>query len=230
MRWAPSLEHFRLESADHDCSGKSSYPWSLATLQPILAINRKTLRTIDISTNHRPGLSGFDMRPFERLEEIRLTACTMFRLRETAAVDSENMAGLLAPSLRIFHFDLTLDKDPYRDIALDSFGVAEQNWLRHFAQMAVEKNCPLREIEIEFCPYPGFISIEHCNMCIYPWDRMDALARELAPDGILVCYSRPNLSRDDWAGALQTRCDCDGDRPCFACSGRRGDVPELEMY
>lgn len=231
MRWTSSLEHFRLDTTYHDYCyiPFPTGPWSLATLQSILAIHSTTLRSIDISTIDCPGLSGFDMRPFERLEELRLTHCTMFGTGEIAVVDSQNIALLLAPRLRFFHFDLIFD-DKLGRKELDSFGVAEQNWLRVFAQMAVEQNCPLQEIRIEFCPRPTFRSVEHCNMCIYPWDRMDAPARELAPEGIQVRYNPPNLSRDDWAGALKSRCDCEGHRLCYACSGRREDVTEVPVY
>lgn len=231
MRWTPTLEHFRLDTTYHDYCYIPFHtgPWSLDTLQSILAIHRTTLRSIDISTIDRPGLSGFDMRPFERLEELRLTPCTMFGSGEIAVVDNHNMALLLAPRLRCFHFDLVFNDQLCRK-ELDSFGVAEQNWLRVFAHMAVEQNCPLQEIKIELSPRPTFRSVEHCNMCIYPWDRMDALGRELAPEGIQVRYNPPNLSRDDWAGALKTRCDCEGHRLCFACSGRREDVTEVPVY
>ncbi|KAL3471340.1 hypothetical protein BJX99DRAFT_263360 [Aspergillus californicus] len=187
LRWPAKLEEFSL-----DFTYGSAYSelglyddWSLATLQPILAIHKNTLRSINVTHVNRQGLTGFDLRGFPVLEEISLSS--------TASMDTEKgwrcysfedhlLANIQPPSLRVFHWDLAFEDQQHQE-GLSDFGRKEEDWLRAYGHAAIRRKCPLREIRITYSPasYEG-----RCDTDIYPWDRMDALDEELKPNGIRV--------------------------------------------
>lgn len=165
--------------------------WSLAILQPILAIHKSTLRSISIRCINEPGLDGFDLHDFESLEELCLSYQTT-----NGTADIHLIPNLLAPRLRIFHWDLTLE-DQQCNETLECFQQKEEDWLRTLALTAVSQGCPLRGIEITFTPLFSYYFDG-----VYPWDRMDALGRELQPHGIQVGYNPPSTSREEYMDIL----------------------------
>jgi hypothetical protein len=161
--------------------------WSLAILQRILAIHKSTLRSIRIRCINVPGLDRFDLREFENLEELSLSY-----LSTNGTVGIHLIPNLLAPHLRVFHWDLTRE-DQQCNESLGDFQQKEEDWLRRLALTAVTQGCPLRRIEITFTPL-----FTYYFDGVYPWDRMDALGRELQPHGIQVCYNPPSTSREEY--------------------------------
>ncbi|CAI7594360.1 unnamed protein product [Penicillium discolor] len=202
VRWPRCLEEFELKYSSGDnfaTSGLYSY-WSLATLQPILYIHRKTLRSIKLYGLHKSGFDGFDLREFENLEKLSLASqfCghQLFKRNEIC----EPPDGLLAPRLRVFHWDLTL-LDQQCGEGLGDFGQEEENWLRLLARKAIKHGCPLQRIEITFNPViEEYISITDE---VYPWDRMDNMGADLRPHGIEVSYNTPSVSRERYSMLLE---------------------------
>lgn len=156
-------------------------------MQPILAIHKSTLRSISISCINVAGLDGFDLHEFENLEELSLSYQST-----KGTVDIHLIPNFLAPQLRVFHWDLTLE-DQQCNENLGDFQQKEEDWLRRLALTAITQGCPLRRIEITFTPlYTYYFD------GVYPWDRMDALGRELQPHGIQVGYNPPCTSREGY--------------------------------
>lgn len=193
VRWPARLEKFTLEHTYSACYSVIGLydDWSLAVLQPTLTIHKSTLRTIKIRCINVGGLTGFDLRDFEKLQELSLSYQTT-----RGTTDIHLIPNLLAPQLRVFHWDLTLE-DQQCNESFDFFQQNEEDWLRTLALTAIEQGCPLRRIEIKFTPmYSSPIGV-------YPWDRMDALGRELQPHGIKVCYNNPSMSREEYMEILE---------------------------
>ncbi|KAF7516711.1 hypothetical protein PCG10_001978 [Penicillium crustosum] len=198
VRWPRRLEEFELKySFGDDFATSGLYgSWSLATLQPILYTHRKTLRSIKLYGLHKSGFDGFDLREFENLEKLSLASHfsghQLFKMNEIC----EPPDSLLAPRLRVFHWDLTL-LDQQCGESLRDFGQAEEDWLRLLARKAIKHRCPLRRIEITFNPdVDQYISITDE---VYPWDRMDAMGADLRPYGIEVSYNSPSVSRERYS-------------------------------
>ncbi|KAL4746854.1 hypothetical protein BDW72DRAFT_183940 [Aspergillus terricola var. indicus] len=201
VQWPEILEEFHLEFTFGDSYsdiGAYSY-WSLATLQPILAIHKSTLRSIKIRALDTGGLAGFDAREFERLEELSLSSATICRSYKAWKRDDHTLSTLLGPRLRAFALDMTLEDQQHTE-SLNDFSEEEENWLRALCHLAVRQQLPLREIRIQFAPYEYDL---YDSNSWYPWDRMDDLNREFQLHGIRVRYSPPTVSRaefEEWIG------------------------------
>ncbi|KAL2812685.1 glycerate kinase [Aspergillus cavernicola] len=192
IRWPAMLEEFELEYTFGWCySVLGLYSdWSLATLQPILALHRLTLRTISIRCICIGGLAGFDLRAFGSLEELTLSSAATSEGWQQYSSNTDMMRNMLAPRLRSFHWDLTFDDQQCQE-QLSYIGQEEEDWLRALGYLAVKQRC-LRLIGIKFTPPGGGCDAK----CKYPWDRMDALDREFQPHNIRICYNTPSVSRE----------------------------------
>jgi hypothetical protein len=174
--------------------------WSLSTLQPILAIHQTTLRYIRIRCINEGGLAGFDVRTFQNLEELCLSSATTNRGGRTNTAEGNLIPNLLAPRLRVFHWDLTFeDQQHVEDLA--DFAQGEEDWLRTVAYAAMKAKCPLQTLQITFTPLS---IVSNCDL-VYPWDRMDALGRELQSAGIQVCYNPPSVSRKEFSEDIERK-------------------------
>ncbi|KAL4737419.1 hypothetical protein BDV11DRAFT_155059 [Aspergillus similis] len=196
VQWPEVLEEFHLEFTFGDSYsdiGACDY-WSLATLQPILAINKSTLRSIKIRALNIGGLAGFDAREFERLEELSLSSATICRTYKAWERDDHTLSTLLGPRLRAFELDMTLEDQQHTE-CFNDFGEEEENWLRALVRLAVKQRCPLREVRIQFAPYEYYLYDSNVR---YPWDRMDDLDREFQLHGTRVRYPPPTVSRADF--------------------------------
>ncbi|KAJ5977500.1 hypothetical protein N7501_000842 [Penicillium viridicatum] len=191
VRWPRRLEEFELKySSGDDFATSGLYnAWSLATLQPILYIHRKTLRSIKLYGLNKNGFDGFDLREFENLEKLSLASGFSGHHPFNRNESCEPPDSLLASRLRVFHWDLTL-LDQQCCEGLRDFGQAEEDWLRLLARKAIKHGCPLQRIEITFNPVDDYIRITDK---VYPWDRMDAMGADLRPHGIEVSYDTPTL-------------------------------------
>ncbi|KAJ5817489.1 hypothetical protein N7447_007497 [Penicillium robsamsonii] len=193
VRWSRRLEEFELKfTFGDDFATPGLYKdWSLATLQPILSLHRKTLRSLTLDAINCPGIHGLDLRQFENLDELSLSSqITGHQQRRYGNEYFEPPDGLLAPRLRVFHWDLTL-VDQQCCEGFDGFGQVEEDWLRQLARRAIQRGCPLRKIEIKFTPGEWSFDSD-----VYPWDRMDAIGRELRPHGVELSYNPPSVSKE----------------------------------
>ncbi|KAL4816817.1 hypothetical protein BDW67DRAFT_175112 [Aspergillus spinulosporus] len=196
VQWPEILEEFHLEFTFGDnYSDRGAYNcWGLATLRPILAIHKSTLRSIKIHTLNFRGLGGFDAREFEHLEELSFSYSIICQQYKAWKRDDHTLSTLVGPRLRSFELDLTLEDQQHFE-SLSDFGEIEENWLRALGKFAVRQRYPLREIRIQFAPYAPDTSVSDCR---YPWDRMDDLDREFQLHGIRVRYSPPTISRAEF--------------------------------
>ncbi|KAL3429563.1 hypothetical protein BDV09DRAFT_190015 [Aspergillus tetrazonus] len=201
FQWPEVLEEFHLQYTfgDNYSDGGAYDSWGLATLRPILAIHKSTLRSIKIRALNIRGLAGFDVREFERLEELSLSSSIICRLYKAWKHDDHTLSTLVGPRLRSFELDLTLEDQQHCE-SLGDFGEMEENWLRALAHFAVRQEYPLREIRIQFAPY-GYETSDLDGR--YSWDRMDDLDRELQLHGIRVHYSPPTVSRAEFEKILK---------------------------
>jgi hypothetical protein len=137
----------------------------------------------------------FDLSEFTALESLELSIWQIsvggFRTPRILEFKPEDEI-LLAPNLKSFKLDFTV-YDQHSESWTD-LGETEVNWLRSFAEAAVRKNVPFREISICFNPESYGIAKKNG----YPWDRMTALQDELRPKGITVSYNEPSLAREEW--------------------------------
>lgn len=137
----------------------------------------------------------FDLSEFTALESLEISLWqlrTWGRGKRTLEFTAEDEILLAAPNLKSFRLDFTkfgLDPEAWSDL-----GEMEVNWLRSFAEAAVARKAPLREVSIRFSPEAYGITEEDG----WPWDRMTALQDELQPKGIMVSYNEPPISREAW--------------------------------
>ncbi|KAL2826934.1 hypothetical protein BJY01DRAFT_229456 [Aspergillus pseudoustus] len=199
VRWPKALEQIKIKHTFSECYAYPSLyrEWSLATLHPILAIHKSTLRRISIRCINRAGLAGFDLREFPNLEDLKLSALTTCRNREHRYTpEYQYIPNLLAPRLRIFRWDLTLE-DQQCSEQLEDFAQREEDFLRAFASAAVQAASPssLREIRVKFTPDAYVWDAD----ALYPWDRMDAVDREFRDRGIRVKYNAPTATQEEFS-------------------------------
>jgi hypothetical protein len=72
-------------------------------------------------------------------------------------------------------------------------------WLRRLAQVALERKASLQEIRIQFDPeYWG----PDARKIDYPWDQMDALNKDFQARGIIITYTKPKVTREEWSASL----------------------------
>ncbi|KAL4956309.1 hypothetical protein BDW69DRAFT_89715 [Aspergillus filifer] len=201
VKWPHTLESFDLHFTFGACYSKAGLyeDWSLATLQPILAIHRSTLRSISIRCINSGGLSGFDMRAFPRLEELCLSKGATSPHYRDSLIHANLIPNLIAPQLRIFHWDMTLEDQQCME-TLYCLQDEEENFLRAIAHAAIEAKVPLRMLRVTYEPDTWLK-----NEIGYPWDRLDALGREpeLLAAGIRVCYNTPNIRREEFEKKIE---------------------------
>ncbi|KAL5337059.1 hypothetical protein BJX70DRAFT_400082 [Aspergillus crustosus] len=192
VRWPTMLESFDIQytrGAYYSELGVYTQ-WDLNTLQPILAIHRTTLKFIGIGGIYIRGLAGFDVRDFPNLQELRLSEATTSPTHQNSAANVRHIPNLLAPRLRVFHWDLNLEDQESLE-TLDSFAQEQEEFLRAVGNEAIKAKCPLQTLKITYTPHDFTLNAESQ----YPWDRIDALDREFQPAGIRVCYNSPRMSR-----------------------------------
>jgi hypothetical protein len=168
-------------------------------LQPILATQRATLTHIRIQKIFSSGIEDFDMTRFPKLQSLWLS-------HDLTGTDTSLVANLVAPHLRVFHWDQQLEDQQCCE-TLGSFGQREEDWLQAFAAAAVERKSTLRQIRIYYRPDPYLYSYngEDEDPLLYPWDRMDKIARDIQPHGIHLSYNKPNITREEFNKHLEDR-------------------------
>ncbi|KAL3455038.1 hypothetical protein BJX64DRAFT_91268 [Aspergillus heterothallicus] len=196
VRWPKALNTIKIEHTFGQCYSKSGLhrTWSLATLQPILAIHASTLRRISVRCINIGGLAGLDLRGFPNLEELKLSAQTTTNEFQDYTAGQKLLPNLLAPRLRLFYWDHTLE-DQQCEEQLRFFAQAEEDFLRALANAVFDAGLVcFREIRIQFTPHAYVYEPEE----IYPWDRMDAVDREVRGRGVRVTYNKPTCTKEEF--------------------------------
>ena len=192
LAWPAKLEVFKFRfsySPDYDRDGLST-DWSLGTFRRVLMPQAQSLRTIEIRNINKTGLDGFVLSAFSRLENLLLS-------HGSTGTDSSLISNLIAPNLQSFHWDLTLE-DQQCGETLDNFGQEEEDWLRALVDAAIRGKSRLGEIRVTFTPEEWVQDFNPNNKPVYPWDRMDAIAREIEPRGLALRYNTPTTTREQF--------------------------------
>ncbi|KAK4157409.1 hypothetical protein C8A00DRAFT_11782 [Chaetomidium leptoderma] len=202
LSWPARLEKFTY-------LGRCGTGWSDLNLRRVWSclvphlLSLQSIRITHNMTRFSPmadSLTGVDFTFFESLTFLSLSYW---------ATGSSNTGGkessLLAPRLEVFEW--TFQTQSQRQLFLNRFHQAEEDFLRRLAVAAGEKKIPLREIAVVFSPVPAMeINEGVCHGITettveYPWDRMDRLADEIRCLGIELTYNTPSVSREDCEAA-----------------------------
>ena len=187
VSWPEAITELEFEplSMCHYDSTSDINAWGLQQLMPILTFQKDKLRRLSISRLplDNTGLSGFSVADFPYLEELNLSYWS------TGSQVAEQ-ANLLAPRLRKLTWSFNIDG------MIDGmgchpceFGEAEEMWVRSMMRTAMAKKSRLRHVHIDFYPYFEGYSFDAATV-VYPWDRIDALAKEFEVVGMrLTCES-----------------------------------------
>ena len=160
----------------------------------MLLIHRDTLRTLQIGFIS-PGGSRhlFHASDFPNLEFLQLSRYQMSQDLRFSRSDAD---ALLAPRLQRFEWDFSIHDRarPFREGCTD-FGEREEQWLRSFARVAIERSAALKSIRVAFSPeerdWPR-------GQSEYPWDRLDSIRVEVQPQGITLTWSTPSITKEAW--------------------------------
>ncbi len=206
LRWPKRLEKLT-------CLGRSRPGWSPIGFRDVwsaLVPHLLSVQSVRVGsvTNSTPSSSMSGM--LTGVDFTLFGALTFLSLSYWATGSGPGEGCLLAPHLETFEW--AFDADDKRPLFLNDFGQEEEDFLRRLAAAAIERNVPLRNIDIVFTPastvktqdkglkYLGVTEAEF----EYPWDRMDRLAHEMRLLGIKLWYNKPSVSREQFEAAVFT--------------------------
>ncbi|KAE8326020.1 hypothetical protein BDV39DRAFT_206406 [Aspergillus sergii] len=197
ITWPKSLVHFHLGTF-YD----NPFYIDLPMLSEWLAIHKDTLKSIDIGSLSRGGGRRlFNACDFPKLEVLTLSRWHLAGWRphhdEGLTFSPLHADLLLGASLHTFTLDFTV-YDQHSEGWTD-FGEREEHWVRQVAKAAIARKAALRKIKIIFNP-DYWDSTEEQG---YPWDRMDRIRDEIQPHGLVLEYSEPALTKEEWLRRLR---------------------------
>lgn len=197
-RWPVNLEgfSFRLPSEYPYAGEHSLSTYTLGKLQPILAAQKATLTHVRIRELYSMGLEEFNVTDFPKLRSLSLS-------HGLTGTDTTYVGNLVAPNLREFHWDMTLE-DQQLGETLGNFAQPEEDWLRALSAAAIDRKSALHHIRIQFSPEAFIYSHERKTIHDkYPWDRMDQIGREVQPHGITISYNIPTVTKEEFREMLE---------------------------
>ncbi len=195
------------------CLGRSRSGWSPIELRDVwsaLVPHLLSIQSVRIGSVTNPTLYSSMSGMLTGVDFTFFGALTFLSLSYWATGSGPGEGCLLAPHLETFEW--AFDADDKRPLFLNDFGQEEEDFLRRLAAAAIERNVPLRNIDIVFTPastvktqdkglkYLGVTEAEF----EYPWDRMDRLAHEMRLLGIKLWYNKPSVSREQFEAAVFT--------------------------
>ncbi|KAF4332003.1 f-box domain protein [Fusarium beomiforme] len=189
IRWPKKLQKLWFRPFCAWSTGQSGLfsRWSFAVMQPILETQMANLRELSIPDLDIGGIEDLDFSNFMKLEILKLPS-TVTRYR------AGDVPRLVAPNLRVFEWRVINGNNECEE-EVDDFGQEQEDWVRAFVRRAVDCKTKLETFYIEFSPIMGRV---YRNV-VYPWDRMDSVARQSEPHGIKIRYSPPTFSKEDLA-------------------------------
>ncbi|CAI4212013.1 unnamed protein product [Parascedosporium putredinis] len=178
IAWPENLVELALET-DPDGYGSAERP-GIAQFMRLLGPQKRTLRKLALgSTKRMTGLQTFDVRDFDKLEELNVSV--------TSVIPEQGLQErLLAPGLRKFTLCFNTEGDQ-RDGVLPVGLRAQGDCLAAgLALLALERKVPLEEIFLDFYPDDQGMRPEELGDMIKSWEYIDQLRDELGPLGIKV--------------------------------------------
>ena len=136
----------------------------------------------------------FRAADFPSLEALTLSR---WQMEEDLCHPAQDAEVLLGPKLEYFGWDFTVMEECWSECYTNMgnhFSSREEEWLRQVLRQAIAKQTPLKRVVITFNVSES--TGECCRE--YPWDRMEKLNSEFTPHGIMVEYSEPPITRDEW--------------------------------
>ncbi|KAH8900631.1 hypothetical protein GQ53DRAFT_835591 [Thozetella sp. PMI_491] len=191
LRWPARLEKLAFEYEYAGRYGRfrpsMDETWGMSVLVDAISTHRKSLRCLSVANLPRQGIEYADLSTFTSLEFLSLSSGV------TGQNYSEHLlAHLAAPGLKTFRWDLT---NPYGQQSLYDFGEREENWLRMLVQVLTARQVPLRHLRLEFNPNTKICYTVMYERYFYPWDRLDDIARDVEPHGIVVSCNPPTITK-----------------------------------
>jgi hypothetical protein len=170
-------------------------------IKQMLLQHRESLTDLDIGYLSGDGTGKFPhWSEFPNLENLALSRWLFESSRENPGLpefQEKHADYILAPALKRFTLAFAI-WDQHSE-QWEDFGQKEEAWVRRLAQVALERKASLQEIRIQFDPeYWG----PNARKIDYPWDRMDALNKEFQTQGIMITYTKPPVTREEWSAGL----------------------------
>lgn len=169
-------------------------------MQPILETQIASLRELTIMelTRHDDRTVGdienLDLTAFAKLEVLTLPSFF-------TGYDKRHIPRIVAPSLRVLNwlipFYNSTGKWGHREETVEDFGQEQEDWVRAMVDFVAKEQRNLREIYVDFQPHE-FRSMDRVEGFVYPWDRLDEMARDSEKFGIQLRYEEPSVSREDF--------------------------------
>ena len=142
-----------------------------------------------------------DFSAFTALRDLTTSPWGMSRSLDFS---EENAALFLPPNVEKFTWCFEKDTEVYHG----DFSDRDEKWLGVLLRIAIKKKTQLKEVYINFNPtdepwneFVQDLSHHYRQPTKYAWDRLDNLKRAFEPQGIILTYSNPTISRDNWITA-----------------------------
>ncbi|KAF3396635.1 hypothetical protein DPV78_008000 [Talaromyces pinophilus] len=196
LSWPVRLSKFTLAPFYHNV-----HYIDLPMIKQMLLQHRESLTDLDIGYLSPDGTGKFShWSEFPNLENLTLSRWLFEASRENPNLrefQDELADYILAPGLKRFTLAFAI-WDQHSE-QWNDFGQEDEAWVRRLAQVALERKAALQEIRIQFDPEwwgPDACQTE------YPWDRMDALNKEFQTRGIIITYTKPPVTREEWSTGI----------------------------
>lgn len=198
LKWPSTLVRLCLSQLTN------SVYWSHYTLDmvgPILSIHRESLQhiTVDIipggknedNTWTRSGIPDFSK--FHCLRELRLSAYNILAEKPSKAAEK-----LAAPVLR--HLGMSFCTEDQHRVSWKEFTKDQVLWMTDFASQKPTggTNTRLESISVDFNPeYDPWSLCDNDDMT-WPWEYVQQAEQQMSRCNMIMKYSKPGCTRDEW--------------------------------
>ncbi|RAL06973.1 uncharacterized protein BO97DRAFT_464851 [Aspergillus homomorphus CBS 101889] len=199
--WPKALTHFNasvLSGSGPACDV------NLSKLNAWLLAHKDTLQTIQIRCIYKQRQGQlFHTRGFVALERLTLPWWEIrgnFPWREdddSPFVFTPAHADAILCAPRLETLELDFGQGGHGPDYFGRLGEIEDRWIRDLACAALARQAALRTICVGFKPRPYDLAV----IIEYPWDRLNRLREDLQPLGIMLEYTEPTFSEEEWVQA-----------------------------
>ncbi len=167
--------------------------------ESFLSPHKATLKSIRLESLFSRLRGCINVSDFPELKSITLPKYDM------QCTPQEAVHKLLVLQLESFTWSwlqLTQHEPSFCD-----FSEKDEKWLREFLTIATQGKSTLRKVHVAFSPdcYYSTGNEESETSFFYPWDLMDAIARDFKPHGIDVTYAEPPQTKEEIVQIIQER-------------------------